>query len=94
MRNKHHLTPKSRRGDNEQRNIILLHVAKHEAWHTIFGNRTLEEIITLLVRVHRMKKRCTKKLGRCLVEEASNADQWQASFPTTPALPPVVRRIH
>ena len=49
MRNKHHLTPKGRRGDNERSNILLLHIAKHEAWHTIFGNRTLEEIITLLV---------------------------------------------
>jgi hypothetical protein len=69
MRNKHHLSPKSRNGTNDKTNILLLRVDRHEAMHTLFGNRTLEEIIVLLIKIHRRKRRCTKRLGRCLVEE-------------------------
>jgi hypothetical protein len=80
MRSKHHLTPKSRGGEKRNpSNIILLRVERHEAMHYLFGNKTLEEIIQLLLRVHRMKGRCTKKLGLCILEE-QNGDRRQNSY--------------
>ena len=71
-RNKHHLTPKKRGGDNEPENILLIGAFKHQAWHILFGQKTLEEVIRLLQRVHRAKNRCAYKtlkascpLGQC-----------------------------
>jgi hypothetical protein len=71
-RNKHHLTPKKRGGDNEPENILLLGVFQHMAWHILFGQKTLEEVIRLLQRVHSAKNRCAYKslktacpLGTC-----------------------------
>jgi hypothetical protein len=72
MRNKHHILPKSRDGGNEPENLLLLKVQKHQAFHYLFGDRTIEEAIELLLRVHRAKGRCTKALvGKCVIEELS-----------------------
>jgi hypothetical protein len=60
-RNKHHLTPKKRGGDNEPENILLLGAFRHMAWHILFGQKTLEEVIRLLQRVHSAKNRCAYK---------------------------------
>lgn len=60
-RNLHHLRPKSRRGDNTEANLLLIDVEKHALLHKIFGNKTWEEIIQLMIRVSRMKGR-TKEL--------------------------------
>jgi hypothetical protein len=57
-RNRHHILPESRGGDGERQNLILLKTYRHRAWHRLFGTRTLEEAITLLLRVHRAKGRC------------------------------------
>jgi hypothetical protein len=57
-RNKHHLLPRSRGGDNSPDNVLLLKVNRHFYWHRLFGARSLEEVILLLVRVHRAKGRC------------------------------------
>lgn len=56
-RTKHHLTPKSRGGGNEVSNILLLYETKHRIWHEVFHNRTLEEVIELLIRVQHAKRR-------------------------------------
>jgi hypothetical protein len=60
-RNKHHMTPRKRGGDNEAANILLLSAFRHMAWHILFGQKTLEEVIRLLQRVHSAKNRCAYK---------------------------------
>ena len=51
----HHLRPLSRGGDSIQSNIINLDGYRHDAWHLLFGNLTLSEIIGLLARLNNMK---------------------------------------
>ena len=69
-KNRHHLTPVSVGGDNDPSNFLLLNVGRHRALHNAFRRkngqeRTLEDIIRLLVRVHRIKGRCVyAKLGQ------------------------------
>jgi len=57
--NRHHLIPKSRRKNYKEKNPVLitlwLDIERHKAWHTIFLDKTLDEIITLLQRVRRHK---------------------------------------
>ena len=53
--NRHHLKPKSRGGQATESNLLWIDIEKHQAWHKIFGNRTLNEIISLLKRVKRAK---------------------------------------
>lgn len=59
--NKHHLTPKSRKGQpyygDSYKNLLYIHIESHEAWHKLFQNRTLEEVIELLQRLARIKRR-------------------------------------
>lgn len=55
-RNKHHLVPRSRGGNNTEQNLLLLDVHKHDLWHRLWGNRTIEEILALLSRMARMKR--------------------------------------
>lgn len=63
QRTRHHLTPKCHyRGGykpaiNSPENILLIYRDKHDAWHRLFKEATLEEVIGLLTRVARMKKR-------------------------------------
>jgi hypothetical protein len=57
-RNFHHLLPRSRGGEQTTDNLLLIHVDRHRRWHNLFGTRSLEEVIQLLVRVHRAKGRC------------------------------------
>lgn len=69
-KNRHHLTPVSLAGDNDPSNLLLLNVGRHRALHSAFRKRngkerSLEDIIRLLVRVHRMKGRCLyAKMGQ------------------------------
>ncbi len=69
-KNRHHLTPVSCGGDNDPSNFLLLNVGRHRALHNAFRKkngkeRTLEDIIILLVRVHRRKGRCVyAKMGQ------------------------------
>lgn len=55
-RNKHHLIPKSRGGQKLTSNLLLIDMEKHCAWHAIWKNRTLDEVIELLKRVKRAKE--------------------------------------
>ena len=68
-RTRHHLIPKIRGGKNGDDNLLLLYAEKHEHWHKIFGNRTLEEIILVLMRIQRMKSRKEerKMIIQCIV---------------------------
>lgn len=64
-RNRHHLFPKNRGGEDTPDNLLLLKTQRHYFWHKLFGKRSLEEVILLLVRIHRAKGRCLyAKLGR------------------------------
>jgi len=54
---RHHLTPKSLGGKSDKSNILWIKVIKHRAWHTIFGLLTIEEVVELLERLIRIKKR-------------------------------------
>jgi len=55
-RNLHHLVPKSRDGGYESWNLLLIKIYRHYALHILFGNRTLDEIIELLLRVKHAKE--------------------------------------
>ena len=46
---RHHIIPKSRGGTNALENIAQLTQKKHRDYHTLFGNRTPEEIVPYLV---------------------------------------------
>ena len=37
-KNRHHRKPKSRGGGNGDRNISVVPIAQHQAWHTMFAN--------------------------------------------------------
>ena len=56
-RNKHHLIPRSRFGSDHRSNLLLLDGNIHRNLHRVFGNRTLDEIIKLLQRIQRAKRR-------------------------------------
>lgn len=62
--NRHHLTPRSRKGDDSRQNLLIIDVTRHDAWHKLFKNQTLEEVIGLLMRLKRMKRRYGKRFGK------------------------------
>ena len=62
---RHHILPVSRQGKTIRSNILRLKAYKHRVWHLVFKNKTLEEVIMLLIRVHRAKKRCLKPCPLC-----------------------------
>ena len=55
-RNYHHLRPRRRGGDSERDNLLLIDKVTHVKWHLVFGNRTLDEVIELIIRVAPAKK--------------------------------------
>jgi hypothetical protein len=57
MRNRHHLRPRSRGGKKHKANMLLIDIERHKAWHTLFGNHTLDEVLGLLLRVKRAKEK-------------------------------------
>lgn len=61
LMSRHHLTPKSRGGSWSMDNILKLWRDRHDAWHLLFGNMTLSEIIVALTRIERMKERLRDK---------------------------------
>lgn len=68
---KHHLTPKCHyREDkywpmmNSPENLLKLWNDKHEAWHTLFKEMSIEQTIAVLQRVCRLKRRFEKSIRR------------------------------
>lgn len=60
MIDRHHLVPKERLKKGVQklpRNTIRIKRERHNAWHLLFGNKTLLEVIRLLGRIYRIKSR-------------------------------------
>lgn len=63
---KHHLTNKVNGGKDNDENILVLKWEQHHcAWHKLFGNLSLEEIIKCLQRVAKMKHRPPLEDGTC-----------------------------
>lgn len=56
-RNYHHHEIYSVSGDNSPANLLLIDIEKHISWHKLFGNRNIDEVIKLLKRLRRLKKR-------------------------------------
>jgi hypothetical protein len=54
--NRHHLRPKKRGGQKIGSNLILIDIKRHNAWHVLWGNRTLGEVIALLERLQHIKE--------------------------------------
>ena len=46
---KHHIIPRSRGGNSESFNIVLVEKKEHQYYHALFENRTPDEIIVFLV---------------------------------------------
>ena len=61
LTNRHHLTPRSRGGKSTESNLLEMDYSRHCAWHLLFKNLTLDEIIALLLRVKQMKIRRRKR---------------------------------
>jgi hypothetical protein len=57
---RHHLRNKSRGGQSIQSNILILDEDRHRAWHILFKNLDLDQVIALLERT-RQAKRSQKK---------------------------------
>lgn len=49
---KHHIIPKSRGGNKDLENIVGLPANLHQAYHTIFSNRTPDEIVEHLAEFY------------------------------------------
>lgn len=68
----HHLTPHDRREmpyeGNDASNLLLIRKGRHKAWHRQFGSRTLEEILVLLLRLHRIGRNLCRFLCQCYVQ--------------------------
>jgi hypothetical protein len=54
--NKHHLTPRSKGGQSVGSNLLRMDISRHNAWHLLFGNLTLTEIIALLTKLRMIKE--------------------------------------
>ena len=46
--NNHHLVPESRGGNKSPSNMLMISVWKHDCWHELFKNRTINEIKNIL----------------------------------------------
>lgn len=60
--NRHHIKPRSRGGDSLESNLLTMDTNRHDAWHLLFSNLTITEIIELLERVAKMKRRIKRRL--------------------------------
>lgn len=58
----HHLTPRSRNGGDEISNLLKMDTRRRQAWHLLFHNLTLIEIVDLLLRLYYLKKKQGQKL--------------------------------
>lgn len=59
---RHHLVPRKRlknggKNKHPRYRRIRLKRFRHLAWHTLFGHKTIDEVIELLERVRRAKRR-------------------------------------
>ena len=55
-RQKHHLIPRNRGGSSSPNNLFLIWNERHDIWHHLFGNATIDEAIAILYRIKRAKR--------------------------------------
>lgn len=73
----HHLTPRVRGGPRVAWNMAFLWRDKHDDWHEVFGNCTLEEVIELIFSHWEIFVGIPEK-HECLVRIFYNLDQGHA----------------
>ena len=56
FKDEHHLTARSRGGQSVPSNLLSIDLYRHDAWHLLFNNFTLREIIKILLRLEKIKK--------------------------------------
>ena len=58
-RTKHHLVPRSKGGGDDPGNIMMMDEKLHHAWHVLFGNQTIGQIIRMLLGIYYAKGKTT-----------------------------------
>lgn len=53
--NKHHIVNETNGGQKTPWNILRMDIARHAAWHFLFGNMSFEEVANLLLRCQKIK---------------------------------------
>lgn len=53
--NRHHLVNRCMGGNSSKNNILIIDIDRHHAWHELFRNLDLDQVIDLLLRVKRAK---------------------------------------
>ena len=52
----HHLKPRSKGGQSIDSNLLRVDVYRHDAWHLLFKNNSLDDVILILQRLQRIKR--------------------------------------
>lgn len=55
FKDRHHLKNCSKGGSTSKANLLKLDAYKHDAWHLLFENKNLDEVIDLLIRIKQIK---------------------------------------
>ena len=78
FKDEHHLVPRSRGGSCHHRNKLWLWRKRHEAWHNMWGNDTLDEIVAHLSSLAKRYKRDTYAHSRNWVVVFGKKDVYEA----------------
>lgn len=52
----HHIRNRKNGGESIKSNLLTIDAYKHSAWHLLFKDMTIEQVIAFLTRVNRAKK--------------------------------------
>ena len=55
-RNYHHIINRKDGGESTRENLLFIKEDRHREWHTLFGDKTIDEVIALLIRLSLAKK--------------------------------------
>ena len=53
----HHLETRANGGGNDRSNLLTIKIEKHKAWHKLFGDLNIDDVIDVLERLKKMKAR-------------------------------------
>ena len=54
-RDRHHLVNRVNGGNRHPSNLLLINIERHHAWHKLFRNLNLDQVIELLIRTRAAK---------------------------------------
>lgn len=57
--NRHHIFNKCRGGHKNPENLLTMDIARHNAWHFLFGNDDFLQVAHLLIRTYNLKNHIT-----------------------------------